>query len=66
MIKYCRCGAISSVVESRDQSDRIMRRRYCTKCPEKWVTYEISRAEYKKLHEIDDKRDTIKELAKLI
>lgn len=67
MIKHCKsCGAMSNVVESRYQGDRVMRRRYCTRCPEKWVTYEISREEYKNLHAIDDKRDSIKQLAEMI
>ena len=57
---------MSNVIESRYQGDRVMRRRYCTRCPEKWVTYEITREEYKKLHALDNKRNEIKQLAEMI
>ena len=56
MSKLCpKCGARSSVSDSRDQGDQVMRRRDCRifKCKTSWTTYEVDARKIKKWEELE-------------
>lgn len=66
MTKTCpKCGHMSFVYNSRDQVDRIWRRRFCgsEQCAERWSTYEITEELFNKLTELQTMKEKIKELA---
>ncbi len=69
MTKTCpKCGHMSSVYDTRDQSDRIWRRRFCNspKCANRWTTYEITEELFNQLMETQTIKNKIKELAESI
>lgn len=62
-MKRCpKCGSNSSVCDSREQGDRIMRRRDCTKlgCRTGWTTYEVESSNIKKIEELHEKIKQLK------
>lgn len=64
-MKRCpKCGSNSSVCDSREQGDRIMRRRDCTKlgCRTGWTTYEVDSSYIKHIQMLEEKIKQLKEL----
>ena len=54
MIRCPACQAVSStVINSRRDDDTVKRRRECTKCAERWSTYEVSEAAHQAVTECD-------------
>lgn len=54
MIRCPSCQAVSStVINSRRDDDTVKRRRECTKCHERWSTYEVSEAAHQAVTECD-------------
>lgn len=65
MPKKCpKCKSTSFVVESRDESHRIMRRRHCSSsdCRHRYSTYEVTAETYKQLKQISQIKIKINEL----
>ena len=65
MSKLCpKCGARSSVVDSRDQGDKVMRRRDCRifKCKTSWTTYEVEARKIKKWEELESSLAQLKSI----
>lgn len=54
MIRCPACRAVSSTVtNSRRDDDTVKRRRECTKCGERWSTFEVSEAAHQAITEVD-------------
>ena len=65
MSKLCpKCGARSSVVDSRDQGDKVMRRRDCRvfKCKTSWTTYEVDARKLKKWEELESSLESLRSI----
>jgi len=63
-MKRCpKCGSNSSVCDSREKGNMIMRRRDCTKlgCRTNWVTYEVDSSYLKQIEDLHKKIKQLKE-----
>lgn len=63
-MKRCpKCGSNSSVCDSREKANMIMRRRDCTKlgCRTNWVTYEVDSSYIKQIEDLHKKIKQLKE-----
>jgi len=63
-MKRCpKCGSNSSVCDSREKGNMIMRRRDCTKlgCRTNWVTYEVDSSYIKQIEDLHNKIKQLKE-----
>ena len=66
-IKYCTCGSLTQVVDSRPTkaasiwaTGTIRRRRECPKCLKRSTTIEISLVKFRQMKEIAERYDVIK------
>ena len=63
-MKRCpKCGSNSSVCDSREKGNMIMRRRDCTKlgCRTNWITYEVDSSYLKQIEDLHKKIKQLKE-----
>ena len=63
-MKRCpKCGSNSSVCDSREKGNMIMRRRDCTKlgCRTNWITYEVDSSYVKQIEDLHKKIKQLKE-----
>ena len=63
-MKRCpKCGSNSSVCDSREKGNMIMRRRDCTKlgCRTNWTTYEVDSSYLKQIEDLHNKIKQLKE-----
>ena len=63
-MKRCpNCGSNSSVCDSREKGNMIMRRRDCTKlgCRTNWTTYEVDSSYIKHIEDLHNKIKQLKE-----
>jgi len=62
-VKYCSCGSLTQVVDSRPNTDgSIRRRRQCPRCLSRTSTYEISALERRRIREMREWYNSIKKI----
>ncbi len=64
-IKYCPCGSLTQVIDSRPtDGGAIRRRRECPKCLKRTTTFEVSSVEKRRMKDLQDRYDVIASVIK--